>query len=55
MPRCSSRQLSEIRRHELVDIAAQYDIENAKKNYLPQVQATAQATWQNHVASLPSS
>ncbi len=45
----------EIRRHELIDATAQFDIDNAKKNYLPQVTAYGQASWQNKVAQLPGS
>ncbi len=43
----------EIKRYQLVELATGYDIANAKKAYLPQVQATGQATWQNAVSSFP--
>ena len=43
----------EIKRYQLVELATDYDIANAKKAYLPQVQAYGQATWQNAVSSFP--
>lgn len=43
----------EIKRYQLVELATGYDIANAKKAYLPQVQAYGQATWQNAVSSFP--
>ena len=44
----------EIKRYQLVELATDYDIANAKKAYLPQVQAYGQATWQNAVSSFPN-
>lgn len=41
----------EIKQYQLTDLASDYDIDNAKKAYLPQVQAYGQATWQNAVSN----
>ncbi len=43
----------EIKRHELVTLAADYDMSNARKAHLPQVQAYMQATWQSAVSRFP--
>ncbi len=43
----------EIKQYQLTDLASDYDIDNAKKAYLPQVQAYGQATWQNAVSNFP--
>lgn len=42
-----------IKQYGLIELATQYDVSNARKNYLPQISLLGQATWQNHVLSFP--
>lgn len=44
-----------IKRHALIDKTEQFNIENASKAWLPQIQMAAQATYQNEVTQLPFS
>lgn len=42
-----------IQRHDLIAKTKQYNIENASKGWLPQINVIAQATYQNEVTELP--
>lgn len=42
-----------IKRHDLIAKTKQYNIENASKGWLPQINVVAQATYQNEVTELP--
>ena len=42
-----------IKRHDLIEQSKQYNISNAGKGYLPQLQVNARATYQSDVVSLP--
>lgn len=42
-----------IKRHDLIAKTKQYNLENASKGWLPQINVTGQATYQNEVTQLP--
>lgn len=44
-----------IRQYKLLEMAGQYDLENAAKGNLPQVSLSGKASWQSSVTSLPVS
>lgn len=44
-----------IKRHDLISKTKQYNIENASKSWLPQINIIGQATYQNEVTELPFS
>ncbi len=44
-----------IKRHDLITKTKQYNIENASKGWLPQINIVGQATYQNEVTQLPFS
>lgn len=51
--KAAARNYPLIRRYELIARSADFTVANIGKSWLPQVSATAQATWQNKVATLP--
>ena len=42
-----------IKRYDLIERSKQYNLSNAAKGYLPQLQVNAKATYQSDVVSLP--
>ena len=42
-----------VRRYDLIGQTANLSLSNISKAWLPQISASAQATWQNHVVTLP--
>ena len=42
-----------IKQYDLIGETTRYTVDNIRKEWLPQVSATAQTTWQNAVSALP--
>ena len=51
--RLAREHYPEIRRYDLIRLAREYTLSNARRAYLPQFALSAQATWQTAVASYP--
>ncbi|WP_295937343.1 TolC family protein [uncultured Alistipes sp.] len=51
--RLARENFPEIRQYDLIRQTAEYSLSNARRDYLPKLSLSAQATWQNEVSAFP--